>query len=171
MSTLLNFQLFSCRFLANETSIVPPFAPHTKMPTYGETPSTMHTPNHAIRATTHASAYTPPPRYIDTTYRYQFAPWPRTEVRQLHRGRPDLPYDAGGASSGRRDAVRYMFCWCGVAWDVEGGRVLPARRRSYRGHKVELLRIADWLKNDKNKQSRQLGRAWVLSGKNRHNAF
>ena len=71
------------------------------------------------------------------------------------------------------DATQLDTCFAGVAWrgDVEGGRVLPARRRSYRGHRVELLRIADWLKNDKNKQSRQLGRAWVLSGKNRHNAF
>ena len=37
------------------------------MPTYGETPSPLHTPHHAIRAT-RVPAYTPPPRYKDTAY-------------------------------------------------------------------------------------------------------
>ena len=54
-------------------------------------------------------------------------------------------------------------------------RGLPVRRHSYRGHRMELWRIADWPKNDqkqlKVKQSRQLGCIWALSGKNRHNAF
>ena len=53
-------------------------------------------------------------------YGYQFAPWPQTAVRQLSpKSRLDLPYDAG-ASRGRREAGRYMCCWCGVVWDVEG---------------------------------------------------
>ena len=66
-----------------------------------------------------------------------------------NRGRLDLPYDAGGASRGRREAGRYMCRWCGVVWAVEGGGSLPVRRHSYRGHGVELWRIGDWLKNDK----------------------
>ena len=45
------------------------------------------------------------------------------------------------AHTGRHEAGRYMCCWC----DLEGGRGLPVRR-SYR---VELWRIADWLKDDK----------------------
>ena len=65
-----------------------------------------------------------------------------------NRGRFYLRYDAGGASRGRREAGRYMSCWCDVVWDVEGGD-FPARRHSHRGHRVELWRIADWLKNDK----------------------
>ena len=82
-----------------------------------------------------------------------------------NRGRLDQPYDAGRASRGRREVGRYMCCWCGVAWEVEGGGGLPARRHSYRRHRGELLRIADWLKNDKNKHSRQLGCTWALFGK------
>ena len=38
------------------------------MPTHGETPSTLHTSHHAIRAT-YVSAYTPPPRYVVTDIR------------------------------------------------------------------------------------------------------
>ena len=91
-----------------------------------------------------------------------------------NRGGLDLSYDAG-ASSGRCKAGRYVCCWCGVVWDVEGGG-LPVRRHLYRGHRVELWRIADWLKTTKKKQSkvkqsRQLGCIWAFSGKTRHNAF
>ena len=42
-----------------------------------------------------------------------------------------------------------MCCSCGVVWDVEGAGGLPVRRQSYRGHRVELWRISDGLKNDK----------------------
>ena len=70
-----------------------------------------------------------------------------------------------------KQATSVTCCWCGVAWDVDGEGGLPARRHSDRGHRVEPWRIADWLKNDKNKQSRQLGCTWALSGKNRRNAF
>ena len=42
---------------------------------------------------------------------------------------------------------------------MEGGRGLPVRRHSYGGHRVELWKASDWLKNDKKqlkvKQSRQ----------------
>ena len=47
----------------------------------------------------------------------------------------------------------------GVVWGVEGGGGLPVRRHSCGGHRVELWRASDWLKNDKKqlkvKQSRQ----------------
>ena len=140
-----------CRYLANQrSSIVPPYAPHTTADLRGDHLRSPHlTPRH-IRAR-HVSAYTHPPRYIDTTYGYQFAPWLQTAVRQLHpksRYRLDLSYDAG-ASRGRREAGRYMSCWCGVVWDAEGEGGLPVRRQSYRGYRLELWRIADWLKNDK----------------------
>ena len=43
---------------------------------------------------------------------------------------------------------------------MEGGRGLPVRRHSYGGHRVELWKASDWLKNDKKqlkvKQSRQI---------------
>ena len=52
-----------------------------------------------------------------------------------------------------------MCCPCSVVRDVESGGSLPVRRHSYRGHKVELWRIYDGLKNDKKqlkvKRSRQ----------------
>ena len=47
----------------------------------------------------------------------------------------------------------------GVGCGVEGGGGLPVRRHSYGGHRVELWRASDWLKNEKKqlkvKQSRQ----------------
>ena len=67
-----------------------------------------------------------------------------------NRGRLDISYHAG-ASRGRPEAGTYVCCWCGVVRDVEGaGGGLPVRRHSYRGNRVELSRIADWLKSDKN---------------------
>ena len=71
--------------------------------------------------------------------------------------------------------IHVMCCWCGVVCDVEGGGGLPVRRHLYWGDKVELWRIADWLKNDteqlKVRQSRQLRCTLSLSGENRRNAF
>ena len=66
---------FNCfwSFLANQRpSIVTPYAPHTNADVRGDP---LHPPHHAMRAT-HEPAYIPRPRYIRTTYRYQFAPWP-----------------------------------------------------------------------------------------------
>ena len=93
-----------------------------------------------------------------------------------NRGRLDLSYDAG-ASRGRREAGRYVCCWCGVVWDAESGGGLPVHRHSYRGHRVELWMIADLyrLKCSKRqlnvKQNRQLGCTWALCGTNRHSVF
>ena len=57
--------------------------PPTRMPRYGEDSSTLHTLNHAIRATL-ASAYRPQPRYINATHGYKAAPWPQATSCQLH---------------------------------------------------------------------------------------
>ena len=70
---------FKCFFVVFQPIRGPPSfdpMPPIRMPTYGETPSTLHTPHHAIRAT-HVCAHTPPPRYIDTTYGY----YPRSFAR------------------------------------------------------------------------------------------
>ena len=41
-----------------------------------------------------------------------------------NRGGLDLSYDVETSCS-RRVAGRYVCCWCGVQWDVEGGWVSP----------------------------------------------
>ena len=139
--------------------------PPIRIPTYGETPSILHTPHHAIyeqhtylpthlRRDTHV-------RHTDTNLHHGYRRQCVSCIR--NRGGLDLSYNAGAScgrrSCGRREAGRYVCCWCGVVWDVEGGGDLPVRRHSYRGHRVELWRIADRLKNDKKqlkvKQSRQ----------------
>ena len=69
----------------------------------------------------------------------------------------DLRY--AGPSCGRREAGKYVCCWCGFAWGVEGGGGLSVRRHSYRGHRVEVWKTADCTKEQihlKVKQRRQL---------------
>ena len=46
----------------------------------------------------------------------------------------------------RSRQIRVLLVWLGVG--CGGWRGLPVRRHSYRGHRVELCRISDWLKND-----------------------
>ena len=48
-------------------------------------------------------------------------------------------------------------------WGVEGAGGLPVRRHSYGGHRVELWKASDWLKNDK-KQLKVKQSAWTNSG-------
>ena len=55
-----------------------------------------------------------------------------------------------------------VMVWCGLLWRGVGcgeWSGLPVRRHSYGGHRVELWRPSDWLKNDKKqlkvKKSRQ----------------
>ena len=85
-----------------------------------------------------------------------------------NRGRLDLPYVAG-ASRGRREAgymSSMLLVWRGVG--CKDWRDLSVRRHSCtrRKHRVELWRIADWLKNSKKnievKQNRQLGCTWYV---------
>ena len=161
-STRFGFQVFLSFFskpevrYAGSSTLFSPYAGVRGDPLHPQR-STPHTPHHAIRAT-HVSAYTPPPRYIDTTYGYQFAPWPHDHRRQCvscigNRGRLDLSYVAG-ASRRRREAGRYVCCWCDVVRDVEGGGGLPVRRHSYKGHRVQLW-ISDWPQNDKKTVERE----------------
>ena len=86
---------FKCFFVVFQPIRGPPSfdpMPPIRMPTYGETPSTLHTPHHAIRAT-HVCAHTPPPRYIDTTYGY----YPRSFARPP-----------------RSRQIPVLLVWCGV---------------------------------------------------------
>ena len=122
--------------------------PPIRTPTYGETPSTLHTPHHAVRAT-NVSAYIPPPRYRDTTCGYQSAPWPPTAVRQLHPKSRKARSILRCRSFARRPRSRQIHVLL-LVWRVVGcGGGLTVRRHSHRRHRVELWRIADWLKNDK----------------------
>ena len=127
--------IFSCflSFLANERpSMVPPCAPHTNA---DETPSTLHTPHQAIRATTQVTAYTPPSRYVDSTYGYQFAPRPQTAVRQLHpksRWARSILRCGSFARPPRSRQIHAFLVWRGVG--CGGWRGLPVRRHSYRRH-------------------------------------
>ena len=118
------------------------------MPRYGGTPSTLNTPNHAIRATL-VNAYRPPPRYIvhmDNNLHHGYRRQLVSCIRS--RGRLDLSYDAG-SSCGCREAGRYECCSYGVVWGVKSGGGPPVPRYSYGGHRVDLWRASDWPKNDK----------------------
>ena len=76
------------------------------------------------------------------------------------------------AAANKADTCVAGVAWC-VMWRVEG--VSPYVGICIGGDKVELWRIADWLKNDteqlKVRQSRQLRCTLSLSGENRRNAF
>lgn len=82
--TLLDFQLFFCRFFSQSEALHNcTLCPFIRMPTYGETLSTLHPPH----LTPYMYACTPPPRYIQyirTTYiriygyELPVAPWPDT---------------------------------------------------------------------------------------------
>ena len=52
----------------------------------------------------------------------------------------------------QRCVSRYVCCSYGVVLGVKGGGGLPVRQNSYAGHRVNLLRASDWLKNGKKKQ-------------------
>ena len=125
------------------------------------------TPRHT---TTHVSAYTPLPRYIPGRYDTRIPICHRRQCVSCIRSRGTLDlfhlYDAG-ASRGRREAGRYVCCWCGVVWDVDGGGGLSVRRHSYRGHRVVTMEDR---KTIESQADRQLECTWALSGKNRHNA-
>ena len=150
------------------------------MPTHGRTPSTLHTPHHAIRAT-NVSAHAPPPSHIDPIYGYQSAHWPKTAVRQLHPNSRQTRSTLSCRSFARPPRSRLHVhcvtcCWYGVVWYAEDGWGLSVRRHSYirRRHRVELWSMSDYKKTAKTikaKQSRQLGCTWALSGKKGRNAF
>ena len=141
-----------------------------RMPRYGWIPSTLHTPNHAIRE---QHSYLPTDvnqdiymRHMDTKLHHGRKRQRVSSIR--NRGRLDLAYDAG-ASCGRREASRYVCCWCGVVWDVEGGGGLSVSRHSYRGHGVEVWRTAAWCKKKITVASQATqttrGRTWAYPGK------
>ena len=124
MPTLLDVQLFFCRFLAHQRpSIVPPYALHTNADVRGDP---LHPPQSTPRHTSntriclHTSA---------EIHRYDI----RTDTNLHHghrrqcvscirsRGRLDLPYDDGGASRGRHrqtDTCVAGVAWCGM-WRAE----------------------------------------------------
>ena len=140
----LTFKWF-CRFLVNQRPYkVPPFPPPTKyrrpLFTPHSTPYEQHT-----YLTTHLRRDTYR-RHIYTNLHHGHRQQRVSCIR--NRGRLDLS-DDGGASSGRRDAGRYVCCWRGVVWDVEGGGGLSVRRHSFRGHRVELWRASGWPKTTK----------------------
>ena len=146
LSTLLTFNCF-CRFLAKQRpSIVSPYTPK-RMPTYGETLSTLHTPHHAIHE---PHTYLPTHLHRDTEIRHT-----DTNCTTATDGSASAAseIEIGSIYSTMRSFARpprsrqYICCWCDVVWDVEVGGGLPVRRHSYRGHRV--WRIADRLKNDK----------------------
>ena len=75
--------------------------PAIRTPRYGGTTSTLHTPNHAIRATL-VSAYTPPPRYMrhmDTNLHH--GPRRQSVGGIRNRRRLDLSYEGIGWRYGR----------------------------------------------------------------------
>ena len=49
--------------------------------------------------------------------------------------------------------IRVLLVWRRVVWGVEREESLPYVGNSYRGHKVEAWRAADWLKNDEKNNS------------------
>ena len=143
LSTLLDFQLFFCRFLANQRpSIVPPYAPRTNADVR-ETPST----SHAIRAA-HVSAYAPPPRHIDTTYLVRISTCTMatddcaSAASEIEVGSIYPTFQVFRAAAAKQATFCVTCCWCGVVWDAEGGGGLSVRGHSYtrRRHVVELWR-------------------------------
>ena len=112
-------------------------------------PSTSHTPHHTSNTCIclHTAA-----EIHRHEIRIQFAPWPQTAVRQLHpksRNAPSILRCWRFARPPRSRQIRVLLVWRGVR--CGGWEGLPVRRHSYRGHnRVELWRLADWLKNDNN---------------------
>ena len=102
--------------------------PHTNAEVRG-TPSTLHTPNHVIRATV-VSAYRPQPRYIHTTHGYQAAPWiPSCTMATSGSASASSEIEAGSICLTMQElraaaAKQADACVAGVAlhgmWRVEG---------------------------------------------------
>ena len=150
LSTLLSFQLFVFPFVANQRPfIVPPYAPHTNAnvrgdPLHPPLPTPCHTSNTRICLPTIAEI-----RHTDTKCTMakdgSASAAPNGEVASINP--INTMQELRAATAKREDTCIAGVAWCEM-WRAESGGGLPVRRYSYRGHKVDLWTIADWLKND-----------------------
>ena len=134
---------------------VSPYAPQTNADVRGDPLHPPHPTPHAI-GVTHVSAYC-----LHTSaeiHRYDI----RIAICTMATDGSRLPHPKSRYAPSMRRRRKFVrpprsrqirvCCSCGVVWVVKGGGGLPVHRHSYRGHRVELWRISDWLQNDKKKK-------------------
>ena len=117
-STLLDVQLFFVVFQPIKEAL----CSSTLCPPYEcqRTGRPIHPPHPTPRySSTHVSAYTPPPRYRDTTCGYQFTPWSLTAVRELHPKSRKAPSILRCRSLARRPRSRQIHVLL-LVWRVVG---------------------------------------------------
>ena len=139
-SSLLEFQLF-------RPSIGPPYAPHTNAdvrgdPLHAPHPTSRHTSNTRICLHTSAEVHRHDIRIPICTMGADSSASAASEI-EVGSICPSRSF----ARPPRSTQIHVLLVWRGEG--CGGWRGLPVRRHSYRGHRVELWRIADWLQNDK----------------------
>ena len=172
LSTLLDVQPFFCRFLANQRpSIVPPYAPHTYAGIRGDPlyPSASHTT--PCEQHMYLTSNLRRDRYdIQVPICTMATDASASAASEIEVGSicPKMQELRAAAARQADTCIQRLL----VRHGVRCGAGLPVRRHSYRGCRVEVWTIADWLNNDRKqpkvKQSRQLGCTRALSGTNRH---
>ena len=65
---------------------------------------------------------------------------------------PTIQEELRAAAAKQADTCT-LCCWCGVVRDVKGRGLPVPWQHSYRGHRVELWRIANWLNAETTKDS------------------
>ena len=129
------------------------------MPTYGEAPSTLYIPYNATPETHVSACFAAAARsscivgqdraYLDFDAADALPPVAMVQLG-IH-----VSYVCISVEVCRQ--IRVLLVWRGWVVKSGGGPLVP--RHSYGGHRVELWRASDWLKNDKKrlkiKQSRQ----------------
>ena len=125
LPTLLDFQLFFCRFFANQRpSIVPPYGPHTNADVRGD-PHTPHpTPRHTrntrirLRTSTETRYNIRIPICTLTTDGCASAA-SEIEVGSIYPTLQEL------RAAAAKQATCLACCWCGVVWDAKIGGISP----------------------------------------------